>query len=141
MHRALRTIALVMLSSAALAQSPTFTAEQRAEGERQIAQAGKMLADTLRNPTTARFRNVMLFKTVGKDGLEHVSFCGEVNSQNGFGGMSGFQNFTLAGTMLITSQTQFISADAICGNATPRVHDTRDYSPELRKAFDANAGQ
>ena len=125
----------------AFAQTPSFSPDQRVDGERQIVAAGKLLADKLRNPATARFRNVTLFKTIGTDGKEHVSFCGEVNSENGFGGMSGFEKFTVVGEMLIVGAGTFISADTICGDGTPRVHDARDYSPELRKAFDANAGQ
>ena len=137
----LALVIALMVSSATHGQTLIFTPEQRADGERQVAAAGKSLADRLRNPSTARFRNVKLFKTVGRDGKEHVSFCGEVNSENGYGGMSGFEKFTAAGETLIEGKGSFISADIVCGNNTPRVHDSRDYSSELRKAFSANAGQ
>lgn len=141
MIRSLILTVCLMASATAVAQTPEFTPVQRADGEQQIVEAGKSLANSLRNPATAKFRNVKLFKTLGKDGNEHISFCGEVNSENGYGGMSGFDKFTTAGTILIVGRGSFISADVICSDATPRVHDTRDYSPELRKAFDANAGQ
>jgi len=140
MLKSVRMIAILAVSGASIAQTPTFSAEQRADGERQIISAGKMLSDSLRDTATAKFRNVTLFKTVGRDSKEHVSFCGEVNSKNGYGGMSGFQKFTTVGTMLIVGQSSFISAEVVCSDATPRVHDARDYTPELRKAFDANAG-
>ena len=35
---------------------------------------------------------------------------------------------------------QIINADEICNNGRAKI-DARDYSPEVRKAFDANTGQ
>jgi hypothetical protein len=129
------------LSSAATGQSAFFTKAQRAEGEAQVAKAGKLLADNLRDVSSARFRNVFLQKTLGKDGNESVSLCGEVNSKNGYGGMSGFHKFILIDDQVyVGGAGQIIDADEICTNGRG-VIDSRDYSPELRKAFNANAGQ
>lgn len=134
-------LAALLLPTSLNAQASDFTPDQRIEGEAQVATAGRLLADHLRNPASARFRNVFLFKTVGRDGKEYVSLCGEVNAENGFGGMTGFQNFTIVGNTLLTGSSGVLNADMVCNGTTPRVHDTRDYSSELRKAFDANAGQ
>jgi hypothetical protein len=133
-------VASLALSTAAISQTATFTPAQRAEGEADVAKAGKLLADNVRDTTSAKFRNVFLQKTIGRDGGEHVSLCGEVNSKNGYGGMSGFHKFILVGDqVLVGGAGQILNADEICD--AHAVIDTRDYSPELRKAFDANAGQ
>jgi hypothetical protein len=134
-------VSAIMLSSVAFGQTAVLTSTQRADGEAQVAQAGKLLADTLRDTSSAKFRNVFLQKTVGQDGKEHVSLCGEVNSKNGYGGMSGFHKFMLvADQVFVGGPGQILNADEICANGRA-VADTRDYTPELRKAFDANAGK
>lgn len=139
----LSVVAALAVSSAAVAQSPLalLTVPQRADGEAQVAKAGRLLADTLRDTSSAKFRSVFLQKSIGKDGKEYVSVCGEVNSKNGYGGMSGFHKFMLVGdSVYVGGPGQIINADEICDNGRAVV-DTRDYSPEVRKAFDANAGQ
>lgn len=129
-----------ILSSAAMAEPAVFTTAQRADGEAQVAKAGKLLADNLRDTSSAKFRNVFLQKTVGKDGTEYVELCGEVNSKNGYGGMTGFHKFTLlADHVYVGGPGQILDADEIC--TLRATVDTRDYAPDLRKAFDANAGQ
>jgi hypothetical protein len=50
----------------------------------------------LRNPSSAEFRNVELYRPF--PGQDNPVVCGEVNSENGFGGMSGFQGFIGSGT-------------------------------------------
>ena len=131
----------ILLSNTAIAQPDLLTPEQRADGEAQVAKAGKLLADTMRDTSSTKFRNVFLQKTVGKDGKEYVSVCGEVNGKNGFGGMTGFHKFMLiADHVYVGGPGQIINADEICGNGRAAI-DTRDYSPEVRRAFDANAGQ
>lgn len=133
-------VAALALSGTALAQGATFTPAQRAEGEGDVAKAGKLLADKVRDTDGVKFRQVFLQKTTGKDGTEYVQVCGEINARNGYGGMSGFHKFMLIGDqVLIGGAGQIIDADTICGNGRGIV-DTRDYTPELRKAFDANAG-
>lgn len=53
------------------------------------AAARQAVADKLRDPSSAQFRNVRR--------IEHSNgstmFCGEVNGRNAYGGMSGFQRF------------------------------------------------
>ncbi len=129
------------ISTPAFAQTPVLTEAQRSEGEAQVRKAGALLADTLRDADSAKFRDVFLQKTVGRDGKEHVSLCGEVNAKNGFGGMTGFHKFMLVAERVLVGGTgQILNADEICGNGRATVDKTRDYSPELRKAFDARAG-
>lgn len=132
---------LLTVPAAAAAQLAPFTEVQRAEGRREVERAGKLLADGLRDVSGARFRAVYLFKTVGRDGREHVSLCGEVNARNGYGGMTGFQPFTTVGDRLLTGSTGILNAAMVCDGGTPRLRDTQDDTADLRKAFDANAGQ
>ena len=132
--------AAFLCSTAAWGQALVLSDELRAEGEAMVRTAGAQLADTLRDTSGTRFRNVFLRKTIGKDGNEHVSLCGEVNSRNGFGGMSGFHSFMLAGDRVwVGGPGQILNADEICNNGRGTI-DGRDYTPELRAAFDANAG-
>ncbi|WP_162938771.1 hypothetical protein [Brevundimonas naejangsanensis] len=53
------------------------------------AAARQAVTDKLRDPSSAQFRNVRR--------IEHSNgstmFCGEVNSRNAYGGMSGYQRF------------------------------------------------
>ena len=130
----------MVLATAGIGQTSVLTTGQRAEGEVMVAKAGGLLADSLRDTSSAKFRDVFLQKTVGRDGNEHVSLCGEVNSKNGYGGMSGFHKFMLIGDKVwVGGPGQIINADEICGNGRATI-DSRDYTPELRKAFDARAG-
>lgn len=132
--------AAIVCSTAAWGQTSILTDAQRGEGEAMVRKAGAQLADTLRDTNSAKFRNVFLQKTLGRDGKEHVSLCGQVNSKNGFGGMSGFHSFMLVGDKVwVGGPGQIINADEICGNGRATI-DGRDYTPELRAAFDANAG-
>ena len=55
----------ILLSNTAIAQHALLTPEQRADGEAQVAKAGKLLADTMRDTSSTKFRNVFLQKTVG----------------------------------------------------------------------------
>lgn len=106
----------------------------------QVQKAGELLAANLRDPSSAIFRNVFLQKTQGRDGKEWVSVCGQVNSKNGFGGMSGFHSFTLIlDTVYVGGRGQSINADEICNNGRAMI-DSRDYSPELTIAFKRKTG-
>lgn len=130
----------IVCSTAAWGQASVLTDAQRVEGEAMVRKAGARLAETLRDTDSAKFRNVFLQKTMGRDGLEKVSLCGQVNSKNGYGGMSGFHSFMLlADKVWVGGPGQIINADEICGNGRATI-DGRDYTPELRAVFDANAG-
>lgn len=133
--------AAALISTTAFAQTSVLTDAQRIESAAQARKAGELLADSLRDPTSALFRNVFIQKTIGRDGLEHLTLCGEVNSKNGYGGMSGFHAFFLGGDRVwVGGPGEILNADDICNNGRGVV-DTRDYSPELRKAFSSKLGQ
>jgi hypothetical protein len=51
-------------------------------------EARRALIDTLRDPASARFRDVRRYPAPNG-----YTFCGEVNARNGFGGMTGFIRF------------------------------------------------
>lgn len=134
-------VAATLLSTTAFAQNPVLTDAQRIESEGQARKAGKLLADSLRDPASALFRRVFVQKTIGRDGLEHLTLCGEVNSKNGYGGMSGFHAFFLGGDRVwVGGPGEILNADEICNNGRG-VIDTRDYSPEVRKALNSSLGK
>lgn len=56
--------------------------------------AKKLVADQLRDPASAQFREVKVVKQ--QDGSEAV--CGEVNGKNAYGGYVGFQGFVVHGS-------------------------------------------
>jgi hypothetical protein len=132
-------IIAIMAPTMALAQTPDFTPEQRAEGEAQIKATGKRLADTLKDAESAKFRNVFIRKTTGKDGVEHVSLCGEINAKNSYGAMTGWALVAGDAVSVYVGDKGIISANLICGERRG-VFDTRDYAPELKAAVLANAG-
>lgn len=53
--------------------------------------AKKEVADQLRDPSSAQFRNLQTVRQ--QDGT--VAVCGQVNSKNAFGGYGGFQDFVV----------------------------------------------
>lgn len=56
--------------------------------------AKKLVANRLRDPSSAQFRNVQVVKQ--QDGTSAV--CGEVNGKNAYGGYVGFQSFVVKGS-------------------------------------------
>ena len=133
-------LAAMLIATAAVAQTAILTDAQRTDGEAMVQKAAEQLADTLRDPSSALFRKVFLQKSIGRDGKEYVSLCGEVNSRNGYGGMSGFHAFMLSGDIVwVGGPGQIINPDEICNNGRATI-DSRDYSPELRLAFRSRAG-
>jgi len=54
-----------------------------------VAQAQADVAKTLRDPSSAQFREVIVRRAT--TGAQIV--CGEVNGRNGYGGYAGFQEF------------------------------------------------
>ena len=138
-RRALCFAAMLTVPLAAFAQTPTFTPAERAEGQADVKSAAKLLSDKLKDPTSAKFRNTFMQKTIGTDGQEHITLCGEINAKNSYGGMNGFHKFILVGDqVLIGGSGDFMDADKLCDSGHP-VLDTKDLTLDLRKAFDANA--
>jgi hypothetical protein len=81
-----RTSALVIGLTAALGLSGCSGGAEDA--------AKKLVADQLRDPASAQFREVKVVKQ--QDGSEAV--CGEVNGKNAYGGYVGFRGFVVHGS-------------------------------------------
>lgn len=64
------------------------------------------LRDKLRDPDSAVFRNEAFFS----GGIVPV-VCGEVNSKNGFGGMTGFQRFFAAGDKMAVIESEMADGE------------------------------
>jgi len=121
---------------AGMAQSAGIAAEERAQAEASIQTAGRYLAQTMRDPSSATFRNVFLYKRISAKPGHQVTVCGEVNARNGYGGLTGFQQFMLSGDRVYVGSAVGLNVAYLCQNNNPAV-DTRDYSPELRASFNA----
>lgn len=135
MAKMLGLLALVM-PVAVMAQSAGITAEERAQAEANIQAAGRYLAQTMRDPASATFRNVFLYKRVNAKPGHQVTVCGEVNARNGYGGLTGFQQFMVSGDRVYVGSAVGLDVAYLCRNNNPAV-DTRDYSPEIRASFNA----
>jgi hypothetical protein len=133
--RILCCIALVTATQG-VAQSAEITPEERAQAEIKIQNAGRYLAQTMRDPASASFRNVYLYKRVSAKPGSQVTVCGEVNGRNGYGGLTGFQQFLLSGDSVYVGKMLRFDVSHLCQNNNPVV-DGRDYSPEIRAAFNS----
>jgi hypothetical protein len=139
LHLVLGVAAAFAIAAPALAQSSVFTPAQREEGEAQIRTAAASLAKTAREPSSASFRNVFIQKRVTKEGREPIVVCGEVNGRNGYGGFTGFQPFVLVGDTVHVGKALGLDVVQLCRGRNPII-DTRDYTPEMQKAFAAALG-
>lgn len=119
-----------------MAQSAGITPEERVQAEARIQKAGQYLAQTMRDPASATFRNVFLYKRVNAKAGHQVTVCGEVNARNGYGGLTGFQQFMLSGETVYVSKMLSFDVAYLCQNNNPAI-DTRDYASELRSSFNA----
>lgn len=70
-------------------------AEQKTP-EYQIGLARFALKQRLRDPESAQFRNEKMFARG-----DTLTVCGEVNSRNGFGGLSGFKWYASSGGVVV----------------------------------------
>lgn len=131
---------MLAAASVAYAQSPAFTQAQRAEGEAKIRGAAAYLAKTMRDPSSASFRNVFIEKRVTEDGREPITVCGEVNGRNGYGGFTGFQAFIAIGDKVEVGKALGLDVAQLCRGRNPII-DTRDYAPEMRAAFASALGE
>jgi hypothetical protein len=60
------------------------------------------IKEQLSDPDSAEFRNQILFRSLG---VNAPVVCGQVNSKNGFGGMTGYQGFVgYPGTVFLQEQ-------------------------------------
>jgi hypothetical protein len=84
------------------------------------------------------FRRVFLQKRL-VGGREPISLCGEVTGRNGFGGLTGYQPFTLIDDRVYIGTAVGFPVAELCSNNNPIV-DTRDYTPEMTAAYKSAAG-
>ena len=116
----------------------SLSAEQRTAGEALVAAAGKQMAADLKDPGSAKYRNVHLRTTIHRTTGEPVTgVCGQVNSKNSYGGYTGWEAFAfmmLGGEPnLYIGRGSIINAAQICERSRG-FWDERDYAPELTAA-------
>jgi hypothetical protein len=85
----MRTIALIL----ALTVSTTAFAQSSISDQQAFALARKRVGEQLKDPMSAQFGPMFRKVTIGKDGKEHHSICGTVNSKNSFGAYTGATAF------------------------------------------------
>ncbi len=85
-------------------------AEQAKEDEIWIEakQALSTVQSGLKDPDSARFRNVWAVKMPLTTGEVATLFCGEVNARNAFGGYIGFQPFIALGHAAYTAESSTV---------------------------------
>ena len=71
--------------------------------EKMIVEGKAAVASHLRDPGSATFRNLTLFKP--------TTLCGEVNAKNGFGGYAGFEAFVYDGRNKIVKIHETVLTD------------------------------
>lgn len=89
------------------------------EEQRQADDLKARVADTLRDPESARFSNLK---------LHQGSLCGEVNGKNGFGGYAGNENFSVIAN-IVQTRNEIERIDGLAGN--PKVFDGRSVTEEF----------
>ena len=126
---------LALAATPVIAQSELFSPDERAQGEASVQAAGAYFATSLREPSSATFRNVFIGKRPPPTKTLKIIVCGEVNARNGFGGFTGYQPFIVSGTEVHVGSVVGVSVRDAC--FSQRVFDNRDYSTELATAFKA----
>jgi len=96
----------VSLSSVALYAASVKEAMANDTPQQIIEKGKKALAEKLKDPDSAKFRNVRLVKY-----LDSAVICGEINGKNSYGGYVGFVDFVGGinnGTMRNRDKDQYI---------------------------------
>lgn len=104
-------VALVMYIFPPPESAPEVKAAREPSSAIYIATAQQMIRDKLRDPGSAKFRNVR----VGPY-LNTKIVCGYVNSRNGFGGMTGYQRFAVSGMAVLEEEAAPGEMDLIWSN-------------------------
>jgi hypothetical protein len=107
-------------SEASEAGSPNSLSPFEVRTVNYLASVGKpALEAQLREPSSATYRNVIVTRNPVTAGL--FTFCGEVNSKNGFGGYSGFEPFVVIGRNVdFASSSEFADHfKTYCSGAVP----------------------
>lgn len=66
-----------------------------------VSQAKKQMAAELKDPDSAKFRNLAVYQPATGQG---VALCGEVNAKNAYGAYVGFRKFVSAGELAEVEQ-------------------------------------
>jgi hypothetical protein len=80
--------------------------------EDQSIKAKTLVADTLKDPESAKFKHLKAAEAVGMDGSVRVMVCGFVNGKNSYGGYTGYSAFTVVLTGFVGNEQRV----AIGGN-------------------------
>ncbi len=112
-----------------------FSAAQIAQGRAQMREIAEEMAETLKDPPSARFRNVSIIKTIGDGGKETISVCGELNAKNSYGGYTGYVPFTIfSNRVFIDDFIAGVKVGDLCvGTNTAR--SPQDFTAEMRQLF------
>jgi hypothetical protein len=91
---------------------PAPAVQKQTSLEDQLMVDGSVALQTVResllDPQSALFRNVVAVKFHASDGTTALLFCGEVNGRNRFGGYSGYQPFMSLGRSVYTPETSTV---------------------------------
>lgn len=85
-----------------------------------VAKAKSAVSQDFKDPESARFRNLGIYKsTTGKGG---VSVCGEVNAKNAFGAYVGYRRFVANDDFdEIEEDTESVMVTALCHELVRKV--------------------
>lgn len=104
MNRIVNGAVLVALAAVALATSAyaskLSTTSDTVVGEQVLAK--RKLAALLRDPDSAKYRGVHAYQDYVQ-GRMVISFCGEINAKNGFGGYTGYERFVATMVIAVTA--------------------------------------
>ena len=120
------------LQQSSLARVASYATSVKAalenETPQQVMEKGKKaIADSLKDPSSAQFRNVRLVEY-----LDGVVVCGDVNGKNSYGGYVGFTNFvsgTSSGTMRSTDSDKYAEITIVANTGIDRACSGKPYSP------------
>lgn len=84
-----------MIALLLMASMTTSSLEPRQAEQAGIERAQTMIAEKMKDPEAARFRNVQFNPETGVA-------CGQVNMKNSFGGYVGYQDFIVKGDFALT---------------------------------------
>lgn len=83
-----------------------------------VKQAKMLAAKDLRDPDSARFRNLGVYRwTTGKGG---IAVCGDINGKNSFGGYVGYRGFVVYGGVAVIEEPDGSGTYPIVGPAVCR---------------------
>lgn len=116
LERPVRYAGLLGLALCSAGCGNSEAARQSVKDDTFIFAAEDALKAKLRDPSSAEFTNVRISRSAGVPAA-----CGEVNSRNGFGGMTGPQRFISGGAAVVESEmepSEFARSWAqLCGTA------------------------